>query len=79
MPCKFFKKDEKLNNNNQAKINMAAVCEILDHAYIYLEDIASVTGRNKVKQGTGLHQSEQSNKWNSLSHCIGLQLHYKLT
>ena len=68
MPFKFFKQDEKLNNNNnnnnnnQATINMAGVCKILDHACIYLEDIASVTGCHKVKRGTGLYQSEQSNK-----------------
>jgi hypothetical protein len=79
IPCKFFKQDEKLNYNNQAKINMAGVGKILDHACIYLDHIASVTGCHKVKQGTGLYQSEQSNKWNSLSHCIELHLHYKLT
>jgi len=64
MPFKFFKQDEKLNNNNnnQPKINMAGVCKILDHACIHLEDIASVTGCHKVKRGTGLYQSEQSNK-----------------
>lgn len=28
MPCKFFKQDEKFNNNNKAKINMAGVCKI---------------------------------------------------
>lgn len=59
MPCKFFKQDEKLNNNdNQAKINKAGVCKILDDNCIYLEDTASVTGCHKVRKGTGLYQSE---------------------
>jgi hypothetical protein len=62
MPCKFFKQDKKLNNNNQAKISMAVVRKILDHACIYLEDIASVNGCHKVKQSTGIYQSEQTNK-----------------
>lgn len=68
MPCTFFKQDEKLNNNNKAKINMVGVCKILDHACTYLEDTASVTGCHKVKQGTRLYQSEQSNKWAWLPH-----------
>jgi len=72
--CKI-KQDKKLNNH-KAMINMAGVCKILDHACIYLEDIASVTGCHKVKQGTGLYQSEPSNKWAWLPHCIGLHLHY---
>lgn len=58
MHCKFFKQDEKLNNNNQAKINMAGVRKILQHACTYLQDIVSVTGCPMVKQGTGLYQSE---------------------